>query len=134
MEEVIGMFRRSLLSAFRNWVEKNREAIGEKWYDWFQNKMGEASDCDTAIKIMGTSLWMFNMVANMGVLAGIGPNGPSIQEIREGLDEQSTRRLLLVISSCLNLQFLPRELANTQIPIISPKRFTLKEYMRLTSE
>jgi len=120
------MFRESLLSALRNWIEKNREAIGEKWYNWFQNKMGDASDCDTAIKIMATAMWTFNMIAGMGVLAGIGPDGVSIHEIREGLDEKSTRRLLMIISSCMNLQYLPRDIINKPIPIISAKQFSLK--------
>jgi len=126
MEDIIKMFRESLLSALRNWIETNREAIGEKWYNWFLNKMGDASDCDTAIKIMATAMWTFNMIADMGVLAGIGPDGVSIHEIREGLDEQSTRRLLMIISSCMNLQYLPKDIATKPIPIISPKKFSLK--------
>jgi len=126
VEDIIRLFRESLLSALRDWIEKNREAIGEKWYDWFLNKMGDASDCDTPIKIMGTAMWTFNMIADMGVLAGIGPDGVSIHEIREGLDEQSTKRLLLIISSCMNLQYLPREIIDQPIPIISAKQFSLK--------
>jgi len=126
VEDIISLFRESLLSALRDWIEKNREAIGEKWYNWFLNKMDDASDCDTAIKIMATAMWTFNMIAGMGVLAGIGPDGVSIHEIREGLDEQSTKRLLLIISSCMNLQYLPRDIINKPIPIISAKQFSLK--------
>jgi len=126
VEDIIRLFRESLLSALRDWIEKNREAIGEKWYNWFLNKMDDASDCDTAIKIMATAMWTFNMIAGMGVLAGIGPDGVSIHEIREGLDEQSTKRLLLIISSCMNLQYLPRDIINKPIPIISAKQFSLK--------
>jgi hypothetical protein len=134
MEDIIKLFRQSLLDAFDNWLEKNKEAIGEKWYDWFLKKREEAGDCDTAIKIVATSMWMFNMVADCGVLAGIGPDMVNIQGIREGLDEQSTKRLLLVISSCMNLQYLPKDAINQEIPIISAKRFSLKEYIRQTSE
>jgi len=134
MEDMIKLFRQTLLAAFDNWLEKNKEAIGEKWYDWFLKKRGEAGDCDTAIKIMATSMWMFNMIADCGVLAGIGPNNVSIHEIREGVDEQSTKRLLLVISSCMNLQYLPPDVINQKIPIISAKRFSLKEYIRQAPE
>jgi len=134
MEDIIKLFRQSLLAAFDNWLEKNKEAIGEKWYDWFLKKRGEVADCDTAVKIMGTSMWMFNMVADCGVLAGIGPDMVNIREIREGLDEESTKRLLLVISNCMNLQYLPPDVINQPIPIISAKRFSLKAYIRQTSE
>jgi len=133
MEDLIRMFRRSLLEAFRDWLEKNKEAIG-KWYDQLLNRMEEASNCDTAIKIMGTAMWMFNMIADLGVLAGIGPDGPSIHEIRQGLDEQSTKRLLLIISSCMNLQYLPREIATEPIPVISSKQFSLKLFTEQIQE
>jgi len=128
------MFRRALLSAFSDWLEKNKVAIGEKWYNWFLKKMEEASDCDTAIKIMATAMWMFNMIADCGVLAGIGPDGVSIHELRQGLDEQSTRRLLLIISACMNLQYFPREIATKPIPIISAKRFSLKLFTEQARE
>jgi len=124
MEDIVRMFRQSLLSAFEDWLEKNREAIG-KWYDRLLSQV-KGADCDTAIKIMGTAMWMFNMVAGLGVLAGIGPDGVNIHEIDPRLDEQSTKRLLLIISSCMNLQYLPREIATQPIPVISAKQFSLK--------
>jgi len=129
VEEIIRLFRKSLLEAFGDWLEKNREAIG-KWYDRLQKQSWR--DCATAIEVMGTSMWMFNMIADLGVMAGVGPDQINIVEIRQGLDEQSTKRLLLMIQSCMSLQFLPRSVANEQIPIISPKRFSLKEYIRQT--
>jgi len=129
MEEIIRLFRKSLLEAFSNWLEKNKEAIG-KWYESLQKQSWQ--DCATPIEIMGTAMWMFNMIADCGVLAGIGPDKVNIVEIRQGLDEQSTKRLLLMIQACMSLQFLPRAVANEQIPIISPKRFSLKEYIRQT--
>jgi len=64
----------------------------------------------------------------LGVLAGIGPNRVSIVEIREGLDKPSSERLLRIISACMNLQYLPREVGNEPIAIISAKQFSLKLY------
>jgi hypothetical protein len=123
MEAIIRMFRQSLLSAFDNWLEKNRDVIGEKWY----NKLStEGRDCATPIEIMATSMWIFNMISGFGVLAGIGPDHVSIHEIDKRLDEQSTRRLLLIIQSCMNLQYLPKDIATKPIPTISPKKFSLK--------
>jgi hypothetical protein len=133
LEDVIRLFRKQLFSAFYDWVETNKEVIGEKWYKQLSEKGKEAEDeCDTAIKVMGDALWIFNMAANCGVSAGLGPDKVNIQEIREGLDEQSTKRLLLVISSCMNLQHLPRQFADQPISIISAKRFSLKEFIKQT--
>jgi len=127
------MFRQTLLDAFRDWLEKNKEAIG-KWYDQLLKRMEDASDCDTAIKIMATAMWMFNMVADLGVLAGIGPDSVNIVEIREGLDKQSTVRLLHLIKACMNLQYLPRDVATKPIPIISAKQFSLKLFSEQQGE
>ena len=127
MEDVIRLFRQQLFSSFYEWLENNKEAIGEKWFKQLSERGKEAEDeCDTAIKIMGTSMWMFNMIAGCGVHAGIGPNSVNIHEIDKHLDEQSTKRLLLIISACMNLQYLPKEIATKQIPIISGRHFSLK--------
>jgi len=127
LEDVIRLFRKQLFSSFYEWLETNKEAIGEKWYKQLSEKGKEAEDeCDTAIKIMATAMWAFNMAAGCGVLAGIGPDKVNIQEIREGLDEQSTKRLLLMIQACMNLQYLPKEIATQPIPIISGTKFSLK--------
>jgi len=117
------MFRRSLLDAFSDWLEKNRDAIGS-WYESLQKQSWR--ECATPVEIMGTAMWMFNRVADLGVLAGIGPDQVSIHEINPRLDEKSTKRLLQLISSCMNLQFLPKDVINLGIPIISSKRFSLK--------
>lgn len=127
MEDVIRLFRKQLFSSFYDWVETNKEAIGEKWHKQLSEKGKEAEDeCDTAIKIMGTSLWMFNSIVNCGVLAGVGPTNVSVHEIAPGLDEKSTKRLLHLIAACMNLQYLPKEIATKPMPIISGKKFSLK--------
>jgi len=125
------MFRNQLLEAFSNWLEKNREAIGA-WYDKLQNQSWR--ECASPIEIMGTSMWMFNMIADLGVMAGIGPDQVSIHKIREELDKPSTVRLLHLIKACMNLQYLPREIANEPIPIISGKKFSLKLWTQQMQE
>jgi hypothetical protein len=123
MEDTIRLFRQSLLVAFDNWLEKNKEAISD-WYDKLQKETWR--ECATPIEIMATGLWMFMMVCNLGVLAGMGPDQVHIHKIDERLDEPSTKRLLLIIQSCINLQYLPKEIVTKPIPIISPKKFSLK--------
>lgn len=130
VEEIIRLFRKSLLDAFDKWLTKNKEALGEKLYSFLLQKRADAGDCATPIEIIATSMWMFNMIADCGVMAGIGPDKVNIVEIRQGLDVQSTKRLLLMIQSCMKLQYLPKDIATKPIPIISAKRFSLGEYVK----
>jgi hypothetical protein len=127
MEEFITLLRAQLFESFYNWLERNKTAISEKWYANLFNEAKKGEDIsDNAVAIMWTALWMFNMVSDCGILAGIGPNSVSIQEIDRRLDEKSTMRLLHLISAAMALQHLPKEIATQNIPIISGKRFSLK--------
>lgn len=127
MINMVRLFKKSLFSAFYDWLEANKEALG-KWYSKLYNEAKNAEDCNTAVKIMGTSMWMFNMAANCGVSAGIGPSDVKIVSIDPSLDEKTTKRLLYVIAACMSLQYLPKEHATKEFPVISSKRFSLKLY------
>ena len=131
MESVVRIFRESLFKAFYDWLEKNKAAIGEKWYAYAFNETKRAEDlADNAIGVVGAAMWMFNTIANCGVMAGVGPDGYSLQYLENSnIDEASTRRLLQMIVACLNLQHLPIEEAKKPIPIISSKKFSLKLFV-----
>jgi len=131
MESLVSLFRESLFEAFYGWLEKNKEAIGEKWYTYAFNEAKKAEDmADNAVGIVGAAMWMFNTIANCGVMAGVGPDGYNLQYIENPkIDEASTKRLLLMIVACMNLQFLPPEEAEKPIPVISPTKFSLKLYI-----
>jgi hypothetical protein len=136
LEDVIRLFRERLFSSLYDWLEVNKEAIGEKWYGQLVERAKDAEDeCNSAIKIMGTALWMFNMISNCGVMAGVGPDSISDQtDYKETeLDEKSTKRMLLLIQACLNLQYLPVEAAKQEIPIISGTKFSLKLFTQQRS-
>ena len=69
-------------------------------------------------KVMGLALWLFQILAQMGVLVGIGPDGPKWcgdppgepeAAIPEWMDKKLTIKLAMMCSSSLNVQFLPRE-------------------------
>ena len=69
-------------------------------------------------RVMALSTWLFQLVGQMGVLAGIGPDGPKwcgdppgVPEaaIPEWMDRDSTVRLLTLCAYALNAQYLPRE-------------------------
>lgn len=112
--------------AFYDWLDTNKEAIG-KWYGDLYDKAKKAeAECDTFMKIMGDSLWMFNMIADLGVWAGVGLNKFDLQWLKPGLDEKSSKRMLALISSSLGLQGLPQDVRQQQMAIISSKKFSLK--------
>lgn len=133
MQDAIKLFRTQLFEAFWDWVETNKEAIGEKWHKSLQKEGKHAENLDTAGGIMATSMWIFNMIANLGVSAGIGPNNVRIHQIDERLDEKSTTRLLHIISFCMCLQYLPQEIREKPIPIISSEKFSLKLFIEKQS-
>jgi hypothetical protein len=131
MESLVRMFRESLFKAFYDWLEKNKAAIGEKWYVHAFNEAKRAEDlADNAIGVVGAAMWMFNTIANCGVMAGVGPDGYSLQYLENSkIDEASTKRLLQMIVACLNLQHLPIEEAKKPILIISSRKFSLKLFV-----
>jgi len=133
MESTIRLFRNTLFEAFWEWVETNKQAISERMYEHLSNEGKKAEDdCNTALKIVASALWILNMIADCGVMAGVGPDRVSDQtDYKEtGLEEKSTKRLLLLIQACLNLQYLPPEIAKQEIPIISGKHFSLKLFVQ----
>jgi len=126
---MVRLFRERLFANFYEWLETNRQVIGDKWYERFVEMAKKAEDdCNSAIKIIATALWLFNMMSNCGVMAGLGPDHISDQTDyeRTGLDKKSTKRMLLLVQACLNLQYLPKEALKQEIPIISGKHFSLK--------
>jgi hypothetical protein len=54
---------------------------------------------------------MFNMLANLGVLATVGLDGYTVFDYSV-FDRETTNRLLARISIALYLQFIPRELGS----------------------
>jgi hypothetical protein len=132
MESTLVMFKETLFNAFHDWIVKHEKVIGDKWYNNLLKKEKEAWDsCTDAVKLIGTALWMFNMISQFGILAGVGPAQVNLQHIPEGIDEQSTKRVLMLCSSCLCLQGLPKEIAYQQIPEAkAPWRFSLYTYMQ----
>jgi hypothetical protein len=129
MESMFRLMRKRLFLAFFDWLDTNKQMIGS-WYDDLYSKGKDAeAQCDTLMKLMGDSLWMFNMIANLGVWAGLAPNRFDLQALKPGLDEQSSKRILALMSSILALQQLPLEILHQEFPIISSKKFSLKLFM-----
>jgi hypothetical protein len=130
LEDFTRLLRERLFAAFYNWLDVNEDAIG-KWYeDLYRKGRDTEASCNTLMKIIGDAMWMLNMISNLGVYAGVGPNNFDLQQLADNIDRTSTTRLLALISSCLAVQGLPLEIMNLEIPIISSKKFSLQLYTR----
>jgi len=100
MSDIVDECRRELSEKFLAWLERNKEKIGEKWYEKLLKNFRKAKMNDEA-HILATVLWMFNMVCNLGVVAGIGISfGYKIEKIYN-LDEKTTKDVLEALSKCL---------------------------------
>jgi hypothetical protein len=131
MEDFTRLFRERLFAAFYNWLEVNKDVIGEHWYIDLHNKAADyEATCNTIMKIMGGALWMFNMIVDRGVLAGVGPNHFDLQSLAPGLDDASSKRILGLIAASLGLQGLPLEILHKEVPIISSKKFSLELFTK----
>lgn len=131
MQDLTKLLKERVYAAFFNWLTVNRRVIGECWYVdlWSKGKDQEANDC-SLLDILGSAMWMFNMVANLGVGAGLGVGTFDLQFLASGLDEQSTKRLLALLSSTLCYQRLPLEILDKEIAVITPKHFSLEAYVQ----
>jgi hypothetical protein len=100
VSDIVDECRRELSEKFLAWLDRNRERIGKKWHEKLLKNFRKAKMNDEA-HILATALWMFNMVTNLGVIAGIGVSfGYKIEKIYN-LDEKTTKDVLEVISKCL---------------------------------
>lgn len=137
MKHLVSQFKQGLFSAFHEWIKHHRETIGDKWYHRLLKQEKKAWDgADNAVHLIGIAMWMFNMISQFGILAGLGPNSVNLQHLPEEFDEKLTKRMLLLCSSCLCLQYLPPEIAEQEIPEGEgpPWRFRLAEYIQFRRE
>ncbi|MEM4430673.1 MAG: hypothetical protein QXM08_05880 [Thermofilaceae archaeon] len=96
------VMKRLLIDTAWDWLEKNKRAIGDKWYEKISKHLRRAdSEITDKASLMGYALWLFNILGTFGVLAGMGPDGYTIKYINERLDKRSTRQLLTVIQMCV---------------------------------
>lgn len=128
IEDYAKMLREQLFQAFFEWLDTNKVAIGEKWYNnlWKQGVDAKA-ECNTPGAVMGCGMWMLNMITNLGVSAGVSINNYMLHGVAAGINEQVSRKLLSLIGCSFTLQFIP----NKEFPIISSKHFSLKEWRKL---
>lgn len=110
MRAIIREFGEELVRAFREWLDANRDRINPRWVARLERELRRVNT-STVPGVVGGALWMFNMLANLGVLATVGLDGYKVYDYSV-FDRRTTDRLLRTISIAFYLQFIPRELGS----------------------
>ncbi|MEM1537495.1 MAG: hypothetical protein QXK12_03385 [Candidatus Nezhaarchaeales archaeon] len=113
-EQLCLLFAGRLYEALKEFVEKNGKALHPKLVEAFRRRLPEIESVNNLVDVMAYSMWLYSALANLGVKASVNPSGPGFPEavdkpIPENLDDQSTKKLLVAISTALNAQYIPRE-------------------------
>ena len=108
--ELPKLFADCLSDALDSWIETNKQNVDEKWLKFIIREHRKfRKKPKTVAGVMGFALWTFNALAQLGVMAGLGPSQVSLHYMPERLDRKSTLRLLHLCAATLSLQFLPRK-------------------------
>ena len=105
IKALIELVGRQLLNSFNDWLETNKNNFHPKLYNKLRKQLRKVK-IDNIASVIGTAMWMFQILGNVGVGAGVGPDGYVIQYINNNIDRKTTERLLVVISTALKLQYI----------------------------
>ena len=110
LEALIRLFKKSLFDAideFCNRYECVGDKIIQRWIRGVRKEARKAKKEKMNIKaLIGYALWFYNILAQVGVMAGIGPNRVNIQGIPEWMDARLVKKWLVICSSVFALQYL----------------------------
>lgn len=108
-QQMINLFKTTLLNAIEDWINKHKEVIGDKWFKSMSKevKKSRKKEDGTVAEVMGFALWFQTHLSNLGITVGLAPNKIMQLEVPEKFDETETRRALALCASCLSLQYIP---------------------------
>ncbi|MEM4958838.1 MAG: hypothetical protein QXX12_03070 [Nanopusillaceae archaeon] len=96
------VMKKLLIDAAWQWLEANKNAIGDKWYEKISKHLRRAdTEITDKIRLMGYALWLFNIVTNFSVVAYISRRRYTVWHINENLDQRTTKQLIAAIHMCL---------------------------------
>jgi hypothetical protein len=102
---LIELVGQQLINSFNDWLEANKNNLHPRLYNKLRKQLRKV-EVDSIVSVIGTAMWMFQILGNVGVGAGIGPYDYVIQYMNENIDRKTTERLLLMISTALKLQYI----------------------------
>ncbi|MEM4593238.1 MAG: hypothetical protein QW196_07550 [Sulfolobales archaeon] len=102
MDAQLEILKRLLIDTAWDWLEKNKHAIGDNWYEKISKYLRRAdTEITDKVRLMGYALWLYNVVTNFAVLAYMSRRRYVIWRINENLDAKTTKQLIAVIHMCL---------------------------------
>jgi len=115
MEGILSLAKDNLLEALDEWVERNKDVIGEKLANRlkkeakrFSREYAEEEEFSKEAIVGGFSLWLFHVLHILGVKCSA--IGGKIEEItilpetwEKGFDKQSTERLVRTIKHAFSI-------------------------------
>jgi hypothetical protein len=108
VKAIIELVGSSLVNAFNEWLEANRDRINPRLYNRLRRELRKVNT-STVPGVMGAALWMLNILGNVGCLVTVGLDGFQIIQC-DGFDRRSTERLAILMYAAFKLQFIPPEL------------------------
>ena len=108
VKAIVQLVGSSLVKAFEEWLEANRDRINPRLYNRLRRGLRKVNT-STVPGVMGATLWMLNVLGNMGCLVTVGLDGFQIISC-DGFDRRATERLAMIMHVAFKLQFIPPEL------------------------
>jgi hypothetical protein len=110
VKTIIQLVGASLVNAFNEWLDTNRDRINPRLYNRLRRELRKVNT-STVPGVMGATLWMLNILGNMGCLITVGLDGFQIISC-DGFDRRATERLALIMHAAFKLQLIPPELGS----------------------
>jgi hypothetical protein len=108
VKAVIELVGTSLVNAFNEWLDVNRDRINPRLYNRLRRELRKVNT-STVPGVMGAALWMLNVLGGMGCLVTVGLDGFQVIEC-SNYDRRATERLVMIMYAAFKLQFIPPEL------------------------
>jgi hypothetical protein len=94
------VFGRVLLELAREWLAKNRSALGEALYERISRRLS-AVNASSRAELRSVALWLYHVLLEHTTLAYTSRGRFEVWHIDEHLDAATTRRLLAAVHMCL---------------------------------
>ena len=110
VKAIVQLVGSSLVKAFEEWLDVHRNNINPRLYNRLRRELRKVNT-STVPGVMGATLWMLNVLGNMGCLVTVGLDGFQIIQC-DGFDRRATERLAILMYAAFKLQYIPPELGS----------------------
>lgn len=112
MDSMINLFKTTLFDVIDEFCDRHEEMEDkriQKWMKFIRREAKKARKKEVSVPtLIAYAMWFYSCLAQMGVMAGLGPSKVNIVDIPKWMDEKLVKKCLMICSSVLTLQFLSR--------------------------